>query len=506
VLVVVICNCLSPIKKEDLLKTFSFTIGLFFGVLVLSPTESQAQWQPDVRLTNDPATSYTSYNNAWCIAASGDDVHIVWYDYRYGASEICYKRSTDGGDSWGEDTRLTNDPAYSWRPSVSVFNSVVHVIWEDLRDGAYSEIYYKRSTDGGVSWEADTRLTNNSANSTNSSISVSGQIVQVVWQDQRDGNYEIYHKRSSDGGVTWGVDTRLTNNSATSAYPSVSISGQVVHVVWQDLRDGNLEIYYKRSTDGGVSWEADTRLTNIPAVSESPSVSVSGQVVHVVWHDNNNGGNYEIYYKRSTDGGATWEADTRLTNAPGGSYNPSVCMFGSNVHVVWYDYRISSGNAEIYHKRSTDGGVSWEADTQLTNAPNSSWNASVAVSGQIVHVVWQDGRDGNYEIYYKRNPTGNPTGVDITNSGIPGEFQLHQSYPNPFNPATTFSYQLPILSNVTLKVYDVLGREVATLVDDVEAPGYKSVNFNASALASGVYFYRLEAGSFAETKKLILLR
>ena len=81
------------------------------------------------------------------------------------------------------------------------------------------------------------------------------------------GTDEIYYKRSTDAGVNWGTDTRLTNNTADSWYPSVAVSGSVVHVVWDDNRDGNSEIYYKRSTDAGVNWGADTRLTNNTAYS-----------------------------------------------------------------------------------------------------------------------------------------------------------------------------------------------------------------------------------------------
>ena len=90
--------------------------------------------------------------------------------------------------------------------------------------------------------------------------------------------------------------------------------------------------------------------------------------------------------------------------------------------------------------------------------------------------------------------------------GLPEMFALQQNYPNPFNPSTTISYQLPTQSNVTLKVFDVLGREVATLVNSVEQPGNKSVNFSANNLVSGVYYYRLQAGNFIETKKLVLVR
>ena len=315
--------------------------------------ETQAQWQPDVRLTNDSAPSQTSQNNAWCIASSGNTIHVVWWDNRDAVSEIYYKRSTDGGISWGADTRLTNYYATAYYPSVSVSGQIVHVAWTDVRD-ANQEIYYKRSTDGGVSWGADTRLTNAPNDSRLPSVSVSGQVVHVVWHDKRDANLEIYYKRSTNGGTSWGADTRLTNNSAVSQYPSVTVSDSTMHVVWEDYRDGNLEIYYKRSTNGGISWGADTRLTNAPSNSKYPSISVSDSLLHVVWQDHRDA-NYEIYYKRSTDRGTSWETDTRLTNNPDASYNPSVTVSDSTVHVVWHDHRDYA--TEIYYKRNPNGNL-----------------------------------------------------------------------------------------------------------------------------------------------------
>src|SRR4030095_99333 len=377
---------------------------LLTSLLMLMTVASLAQWQPDVRLTNDPAPSETSsINSGWSIASNGNFVHVVWYDYRDGNNEVYYKGSTDGGISFGADTRLTNASNDSWMPTVSVSGSVVHVIWSDRRDGNY-EIYYKRSTDNGISWGSDTRLTNNTAISNIPSAAVSGQVVHVVWPDSRNANVpEMYYKRSTDGGVSWETDTRLTIDSWTSTGVSVSVSGSVVHVVWMDRRYGSYQIFYKRSTDAGVNWGADTQLTNESFLCVWPSVAVSGQIVHIVWFDYNAGG--QVYYKRSTDGGISWGAYTQLTNAPGSRGFPSVSVSGSVVNVVWSDSRDGT-NGEIYYKRSTDGGVSWEEDTRLTNNPAVSYNASISVSGSVVNVVWEDIRDGNKEIYYKRD--GNP--------------------------------------------------------------------------------------------------
>jgi hypothetical protein len=85
-------------------------------------------------------------------------------------------------------------------------------------------------------------------------------------------------------------------------------------------------------------------------------------------------------------------------------------------------------------------------------------------------------------------------------------YRLEQNYPNPFNPTTNITYVLPKAENVSLKVYDVLGREVATLVNEVKPAGAYTVPFNASNLASGVYFYKLQAGSFVQTKKMMLVK
>jgi hypothetical protein len=109
---------------------------------------------------------------------------------------------------------------------------------------------------------------------------------------------------------------------------------------------------------------------------------------------------WEIYYKRSLDGGITWGADIRLTNAPGRSMRPSVVARGSGVHVVWSDGR--EGNLAIYYKRSADGGATWGPDIRLTDAAGEAMHANVAVTREGVHVLWFDTRSGGAEVYYRR--------------------------------------------------------------------------------------------------------
>jgi len=464
-----------------------------------------AQWEPDVRLTVNPETSFTIPDNAdRCIAATGSVVHVVWMDTRDGNREIYYKRTTDNGSSWGPDTRLTNDPAEQSFASVAVSGSDVHVVWRDNRD-SYWENYYKRSTDGGSTWDADTRLTDAPGGSGIPSVAAAGNSVHVVWYDDRDGNLEIYYKQSTDSGSSWGPDTRLTNDPAEQSCASVAVLGSNVYVVWRDVRDGNWEIWYKRSTDGGSTWGADMRLTDDPGGSGIPSVAVAASSVHVVWYDDRDG-NLEIYYKRSTNSGSSWGPDTRLTDDSAEQSYPSVVASGSNVHVVWRDIR--DGNWENYYNRSTDGGSTWGADTRLTNDPGGSGMPSVAVSGSVVHVVWYDDRDGNLEIYYKRNPTANPGITEAAGTLGLGAVWLDQNCPNPVLRRTVIRYHISREADVTLRVCNSAGRVVTTLMEGRKKPGTYTASWDvsgvpASRLPAGTYFCRLEAGEFAATRKMV---
>ena len=91
-------------------------------------------------------------------------------------------------------------------------------------------------------------------------------------------------------------------------------------------------------------------------------------------------------------------------------------------------------------------------------------------------------------------------------TAVPASYGLSQNYPNPFNPSTVIQYGLPTAGLTTLKVYNVLGQEVATLVNEVQAPGTYTVRFNASSLSSGVYFFRVQSGSFSAVKKMVLVK
>jgi len=150
--------------------------------------------------------------------------------------------------------------------------------------------------------------------------------------------------------------------------------------------------------------------------------------------------------------------------------------------------------------RFVDSNIPLTSNTTHTIIPD--WTD---VTETQLKILVDEGNDGTIDdtlsLINKLTGIGNDQG-----SVIPKEFRLEQNYPNPFNPSTTIRYQIPINSHVSLKVYDVLGNEVATLVDEYREAGRYEVEFNAKGLASGVYFYKLQAGIFVETKKMLLVK
>ena len=462
-----------------------------------------AQWEPDMRLTYDDGSSVTGSSNTWSIAARRDSVYIVWTDTRDGNSEIYFKRSLDAGAHWEPDLRLTNDPAISGLPSILLYDTIIHVAWYDTRAGAGNfEIYYKRSTDAGVTWSADTRLTYDPAFSWYQSIACTDQNLHVVWRESRDGNYDIFYKRSSDQGMTWGVDTNLTQASGSSETPCIAVAGSVLHVLWFDNRDGGAyEIYYKRSSDQGITWEPDVRLTNDPGVSFGPCAVTRDSLVHVIWQDARDG-NWELYYKRSVDYGSTWGSDTRLTDASETSESPSVVASATNIHIVWWDNR--DGNYEIYYKVSTDQGLTWSSDMRLTDDGSWSQFPHIAAADSMLHVIWREGRAGNDEIYYKRNPCGNPGIAEDDRSFFHQDFAvITPLFSNSIGLRFTSVQKNPF----TIVLHDISGAKVYSQALSCSTTSLWLSNTIICGLPAGVYFMTIRSdGQLVGNGKLVKVK
>ena len=187
-------------------------------------------------------------------AVSGDNVYVVWEEHiGPGASEILYRRSTDGGATFGDIINLSENAVASLFPGIAVSGDNVYVVW---RDG--SEISYRRSTDGGVNFEPTENLSDNAGFSQASAIAASGNNVYVVWtDDDMLGNTEILYRRSIDGGANFEPTENLSNSDGASHDPAISSFGNNVYVLWSDDTPGNADIFFKRSLDSGDNFSID---------------------------------------------------------------------------------------------------------------------------------------------------------------------------------------------------------------------------------------------------------
>jgi hypothetical protein len=233
-----------------------------------------------------------------------------------------------------------------------------------------------------------------------------------------------------------------------------------------------------------------------------------------VWHDNRDG-NYEIYQNRSIDRGATWDIDNfRVTDDGALSQCPSICCFGSYVHVIWKDER--DGNTEIYYNHSNDRGATWNVDEGLTvHAVGVPDLASVACCACLVecpwdvHLAWTDTRDGNKEIYYKRHQC-DPSGVENDRESELKSLRL-RVFPNPSTSMVKVHWsKVSKGERITLRIYDLGGRLLKTLLNN-EVKQENKIEVNLEEFTRGVYLVKMETragqmSGFTATRKLTILK
>jgi len=391
--------------------------SIFFLLVVLlgSYIFGGYTWVNPIRLTWNTSPS----SHPVTVEDSLNQVHIVWSD-KSGLKDLYYKRSTNGGTNWGSLQQITwTGLSDTLSPSLTVdSNNILHLVYEEYTM-IDSELYYKKSTNGGQTWSAPVRLTWNAGLSMEPSICVdSTNNIYVVWEDDSPGDSEIYFKRSTNGGGTWSSLQRLTWNSRDSLNPKIkSSAGSTLHIVWHErLNSTNYEIYYKKSTNSGTTWTPPTRLTWTSNNARYPEIAIDpAGNIHVAW-EYGDIGDKEIYYKQSLDNGNTWSTVSRLTWMGGESRDPTMAAdVNGTIAIAWNDD--NSGPYDIYYKESTDSGITWTPLDRLTWTSGSTWKSFLG-SGQsgALHLVYADNSAGNSEIFHKKRLITIPLGSSSRNS------------------------------------------------------------------------------------------
>jgi ligand-binding sensor domain-containing protein len=264
---------------------------------------------------------------------------------------------------------------------------------------------------------------------------------------------------STNAGSNW-VHTSLPDTVVLA----LAISGTTLFA--------GTEIGVLRSTDNGSNWTAvNEGLTNRLVLS----LAVSGTNLFA--------GTYYGGIFRSTNAGTTWD-----------SVSTGLSYWGTTVISFAVDDKNLFAGTWDGVFLSTNQGTSWRA----VGLPHTDI-FSLAVCGNYLYA-------GTGDAVWRRPLSEMITTISSFPNDLPVQSNLYQNYPNPFNPSTTIRYALPARSHVALSVFNTLGQRVATLVNEIQEAGYHDVRFDGSNLSSGVYFYKLQAGSFVQTKKLLMLR
>ena len=327
-----------------------------------------------------------------------------------------------------------------------------------------------RSTNNGMSWTlSDSGLINIPV--TSLAVSLSGLCGTNLFAGSIDGGYDgVGISRSTDNGISWtAVDSGLTNPWIYSL--AAYTNGGGPSIVFAGVQNGGVFV----STDEGANW---TLPSNTLANTITTALAVMPNDRDGV---NLLAGTQGSGVFLSTDNGASW---TQI-----GLPNTVVSSF-----VVSGKSIFTSSNQGVF--LSTNDGANWNPVNSGLNNTDIRW---LTVGG--VYLYAGTGAD-----LWRRPLSEMISSVNPVASGLTHQFLLEQNYPNPFNPTTTIGYSLSSRSHVTMNIFNPLGQKVATLVDETEESGHHSVRFDGSSPASGVYFYRIVAGTFVATKKLLVLR
>lgn len=335
------------------------------------------------------------------------------------------------------------------------------------------------STDGGISWNA----VNNGLPSYSVvfKIAISGTTLfaMVYGSMMMMGGWGIF--RSTDDGAHWtAVGLGYLSVYTIAAYSNSAGDTDIFAGTDGGLNNGYLTPGVFLSTDDGISWDS-LGLVNVNVRAIAAVHNGSGD--SSIFAGTTNG----IF--RSTNGGLSW--DTVNTGIP----DTIVRALAVSPNGTGGNNLFAGTDSGVF--LSTNNGDKWTSVN--TGFTNTTCVMVFSVSGTYLFAGTNNG-------VWRRPLSEMITEVERLSAVLPMHFSLDQNYPNPFNPATIISFSLPSKSFVSLKVFDIIGKEVATIVSEEMSAGNHSRQWNAANISSGIYFCQMQAGSFVETKKLVLLK
>jgi hypothetical protein len=463
-----------------------------------------------------------------------------------------FYHSSDAGLSWSQDLLppgTWGDPCVAFDVNGIGFYS--HLA--NLASGYFIDrLIVHRSTDGGAIWSDSVEvgyrppkqqdkewlavdMTNSPYRNT---IYMGWTEFDVYGSTDPMDSSRILFSRSTDAGATWsdalvisdvGGNCFDDDSTTEGAVPAVGPEGEA-YVAW----GGPHGIMFDRSTDGGQTFGNDVFVTtqpggwafDIPGIYRANGLPVTvcdigssphRGTVYVLWSDQRNGlDNTDVFLIKSTDRGDTWGPVRKVNTDLSATHQffPAIDIDPStgNIYVVYYDRRNTIGNeTEVYLSRSTDGGETF-SDEKISESPFDPMSSiffgdyiDIAALNGMVHPIWMR-LDGTVRSIWTTTITDTVTVGVPPIARQPVTFRLEQNYPNPFNPATMIRYAIGTRMHVHLAVYDQLGRLVSILVDREVDAGQHDVIFENPGLATGIYYYRLDAGVFSETRRLMVLK
>jgi len=285
------------------------------------------------------------------------------------------------------------------------------VVWEQMNISGNTDVYVGQLAEGGVEFGTSRPVTSFSHNEGNPSIAISsGDTLYVAWEDDRNGNSDIYVASSTDG-ITW-TPRQITNELAEQTNPVIAVGAGNIYIAWQDARSGNEDIWVATSTDFNT-W-TKSQVTSVPSDQTDPAIAVDAAgVAYLVWTDTRNPST-DIYGADSS----SWSTNVPVVSNVNNQWDASIAAesAGTILHLVWTDD--TNGDADIFYA-ATAGGLPVAPLTgtnivdDSTSANQTSPDIAVAGTGDdlTVFTCWEDGRNGDTDIYFAQ--TGLVSGVNI---------------------------------------------------------------------------------------------